>query len=108
MTQSAHSTIWSPEDLDRWFTPERCEILDRTLGPGLDALASYSRAVKQAEHDRRPRKPRLKTILTKAKKAGASSVTTPEGFIYTLATTPEPQDPIDRELAEFARRHGKA
>lgn len=54
------------------------------------------------------RKPRLKTVLDQAKKAGATSVTV-GGVTYTLGQATEHLTDIERELAEFGRRrHGKA
>jgi hypothetical protein len=54
---------------------------------------------------KRRRKPRLKTILDQAKKAGASSVTA-EGVTYRFGEVI--QSDTERELAAFEARHGNA
>jgi hypothetical protein len=54
------------------------------------------------------RRPRLKTVLDQARKAGATSATV-DGVTYTLGQATEQLTGIDRELAEFGRRrHGTA
>jgi hypothetical protein len=60
----------------------------------------------------RRRKPRLKTVLYKARKAGAASVTTPEGYTYTLGHATEHQidtelTTADDELARWRRKHAR-
>jgi hypothetical protein len=53
---------------------------------------------------------RLKTVLDKARKAGAASVTTPEGYTYTLgqpASEAELTTTADDELARWRRKHAR-
>jgi hypothetical protein len=50
---------------------------------------------------KRRRGPRLKTILDKARKAGAASVTTPEGFTYAIGQAAEAASAV--ELNPFER-----
>jgi hypothetical protein len=52
---------------------------------------------------KRQRRPRLKTVLDQAKKAGATSVTA-EGV--TVRFGEAEQSDTDREIAEFRARHG--
>lgn len=55
----------------------------------------------------RQRKPRLKTVLDQAKKAGATSVTTPEGYSYTLGHAAVAEhDPSEREIIRLRALRG--
>jgi hypothetical protein len=61
---------------------------------------------RRREIDKQPlpkhrRGPRLKTILDKARKAGAASVTTPEGFTYAIGQATEAASAV--ELNPFER-----
>jgi hypothetical protein len=60
------------------------------------------------ERARRKRKPNLDKLIAKAKAAGATSVTTPEGYTYKLGepgAVDTAADDFDRELADFQERH---
>jgi hypothetical protein len=88
------------------------EFLDALGSLTRDELAVAAHAARQMAEDserreERQRKPRLKTVLDQAKKAGAKSATV-DGITYTLSGQAEQQSDTDRELAAFGARHGIA
>lgn len=56
--------------------------------------------------ERQPRKPRLKTFLDRAKKAGANSVTTPDGVTYRFGdpSANSQTNPWDKVLSDAANK----
>jgi hypothetical protein len=50
------------------------------------------------------RKSRLNTIIDRARKAGAVSVTTPEGFTYTLGTPAVPENAFEERLGKLSKK----
>jgi hypothetical protein len=87
--------LWKADDPFRDFFRD---LERRARSDALHAFAKLSKPKPQ-------RKRSLKTVLDQAKKAGASSVTLPDGITLTLG---QAATPVDRELAEFEACQGKA
>ena len=95
MTGSSHSTdtpsmhaLGHGRSVLRLPVTGDCLILDEAHCRDLDAFA-----IGKPHKPRRQRKPSLKTVLDQAQKAGAASVTTPDGVTITFGQAAEQQTP---------------
>jgi hypothetical protein len=94
------------------------EFLDAfgSLTPEQQAIAAsaarqWALDSEQRQALKRQRKPRRKTIIDQAKKAGANSITTPDGVTYRFEaeqqTDTDRESTADDELERWRRKHAR-
>jgi hypothetical protein len=84
-----------------WLLPEGIRI-----SGGLPVLANRKHAsyLPRSRKARGPRKPSLRRMIAAAKKAGATSVTTPDGYRIAFGEPePAPTNELDQWIVKHAR-----